>query len=102
MLLTTGLFLLVLLTLFLGRLSPGVLLLLFLLALSRLLFLFGRLGCWLLFRFGLMLVLFGFCFLILLSVGGSSGSEKKDHSSDADKPDWFHTSFLHCQDFRDH
>jgi len=58
-------------------------LLLFLPAPGLLLYLFGRLGCFLFRRFVLLLMLFGFCPLVLLSVGGSSGSEKKGQSSEA-------------------
>lgn len=101
--------------LLMGRLSPVLprliligrpllLLLLLLLSLCLLPFLFRRLGCFLFFRrFGLLLVLrFGFCSLILLSVCGGQDSEKEGQSPRADKPDWFHRLFLHCHDLAGH
>ncbi|MGB9148164.1 MAG: hypothetical protein WCC14_20245 [Acidobacteriaceae bacterium] len=112
-LLAPGLLLLTLIVL-LGLLSPGLpllilicgrcvllllLLLLFLLAHGLLLFLFGRLGCFLFRRFVLLLVLFGFCALVLLSECRSKDSEQDGQSPYAHKPDHFHTSFLHCHDF---
>ncbi len=86
-----------------GSVRPLLFLLLLLLGLRLLLFLFGRLGCFLFFRrFGLLLVLFGFCSLILLSVRGNKDSEKEGQSPHSDKPDWFHALFLHCHDLVGH
>ncbi len=84
------------------RLLLLLFLLLFLLAPGLLLFLFGRLSFLLFPRFGLLLLFFGFGPLVLLSVGGSNGSEKKDQNSHTDKPHWFHKCSLHHDGFLRH
>jgi hypothetical protein len=46
-----------------------------------------------------VLLLFRLSLLLLMCVRGSSGSEKKQQNSRADKSNWFHGSYLQYGDF---